>query len=99
MRNAARIAIPVIIPRAVIVWGLTRLVFAVLPLVMGEPFGSMPPSPIAVVLLGGLIGLIDVRVRGERILWANLGVKIPGLYSAYAAAAIPAECVLAIALR
>lgn len=99
MHAAARIAIPVILPRAVVVWGLTRLVFAALPMAIGLPFGSIPPSPIGVVLLSGVVGLIDVRVRGERILWANLGVTPIGLYAVYAAAAIPAECLLALSLR
>ena len=99
MRAAARIAGPVIAPRAVIVWGLTRLVFAALPMAIGEPFGSVSPSPIAVVPLAGVLGLIDVYVRGERILWGNLGIKPTVLYSLYAAAAIPAELLLSFALR
>ncbi len=98
MRNAALVAIPVIGPRAVVVWGLTRLVFAALPMAIGEPFSSMPPNPISVVLLSGVVGLIDVRVRGERVLWANLGERSVVLYAIYAAAAIPAEVLLAIAL-
>ena len=99
MRSAAQIAVPVIVPRAVVVWGLSRLVFAALPMAIGEPFGSIPPSPIGVVLLAGLVGLIDVSVRTERILWANLGVKPVVLYAVYAVAAIPAELLLALALR
>lgn len=93
------IAIPVICPRAVVVWGLTRLVFAALPMAIGEPFGSVSPSPIAIVLFAGVVGLIDIHVRGERILWANLGVRSVVLYGLYAATAIPAELLLALALR
>lgn len=99
MRTAAQIAIPVIAPRAVIVWALTRLVFAALPMAIGEPFGSISPSPLAVVLFAGIVGLIDVHVRTERILWANLGVRSVVLYAIYAAAAIPAEFLLAVALH
>jgi hypothetical protein len=99
MRNSAQMAIPVVVPRALIVWALTRLVLAALPLAIGEPFGSMSPSPIPVVVLAGFIGLIDVHVRGERILWANLAVRPLVLYAIYAAAAIPAELLLAVALR
>lgn len=99
MRSAARIALPVIAPRAVVVWGLTRLLFAALPMPIGEPFGSISPSPIAVVLLAGIVGLIDVFVRGERILWANLGVAPTVLYAGYAAAAVSGECLLALAVR
>lgn len=99
MRSAMRIAIPVILPRAVVVWGLTRLIFAALPMAIGQGFGSIPTSPIGVILLSGIVGSIDVRVRGERILWANLGMTPEGLYAVYAMAAIPAECVLALLLH
>ena len=80
-----------------VAWGLTRLLFAALPLAIGEPFGSISPSPIGVVFLAGFVGLIDVRVRGERILWGNLGVTSKLLYAIYAAAAVPAELLLAVA--
>lgn len=65
MRPAVRLVIPVVVPRAVVLWGLIRLVLAMLPLAGGAPFGSMPPPPIGVVVLAGVVGLIDVRVRGE----------------------------------
>ena len=99
MRTAARIAVPVIAPRAVVVWALTRLLLAVLPLSVGEPFGSIPPLPVGIVLLAGVVGLIDVRVRGERLLWANLGVKSTILYAVYATVAIPGEILMALALK
>ena len=99
MRSAMRIAMPVILPRAVVVWGLTRLLLAALPMAVGQDFGSIPPSPVGVILLAGIVGIIDVRVRGERILWANLGMSPGALYVLYAMAAIPAECVVAVALR
>jgi len=99
MRAAARIAIPVILPRAVLVWATVRLCCAAAPIGAGAPFGSMSPSPIGIVLLSGVVGLIDVNIRGERFLWANLGVSAKGLYALYAAAAIPAEWLLALVLR
>jgi hypothetical protein len=98
-RSAAQVAIPVIAVRAVVVWGLTRLLFAALPLAIGAPFGSISPSPVGVIFFAGFVGLIDVRVRGERFLWANLGVTPTLLYAIYAAAAIPAEGVLALVFR
>lgn len=58
----------------------------------------LAPSPAGVVLLAGALGLLDVRVRGEGILWANLGVKPQVVYALYAAAAIPAEALLALVL-
>lgn len=98
-RAAVRIAIPVILPRAFVLWGLIRLVVAALPLAAGHAFGSMSPSPLAIVLLCGVVGLIDVQVRGEPILWANLGVARTGLYVLYAATAVLAESLLALARR
>ena len=98
MRSAAQIAIPVVGPRSVVVWALTRLVFAALPMAIGEPFGSIPPNPIGVVILAGFVGLVDVHVRGERMLWGNLGTTPKVLYAIYAAAAIPAELLLALVL-
>lgn len=99
MRAAAQLAVPVILPRAFVLWGLIRLAFAALPLAAGAMPGSIAPPPIAVVLLCGLVGLIDVRLRGEDVLWANLGVTRVGLCATYVVAAIPAECVLAFVLR
>jgi hypothetical protein len=98
MRNPAQVAIPVVVPRAVVVWGVTRLMLAALPMAIGEPFGSVSPSPVAVVFFAGIVGLIDVAIRGEQLLWANLSVKPGILYALYSSAAIPAEIVLALAL-
>lgn len=99
MRNAAWVAAPVLIPRAVVVWTLVRLMFAVLPMAIGAPFGSMSPPPVAVIFLAGIVGLIDIHVRRERILWGNLGVTSTVVYAMYAGAAVPAEFLLALALR
>jgi hypothetical protein len=99
LRGPIALLVPVIGPRAIVVWALSRLLFAALPLAIGAPFGSISPSPVAVVLLAGLVGLVDVYVRTERIFWANLGVKSIALYALYAAAAVPAEFLLALALR
>lgn len=99
MRSPVQVAIPVIAPRALVVWGLTRLMVATLPLAIGAPFGSISPPSVVVVLLAGLVGIVDIRVRGERMLWANLGVTPRALYALYAAAGIPAEWLLVLALR
>ena len=91
--------IPVVLPRAIVIWLLVRLLLGTIPLAVGAPFASMPPSPIGVVLLCGILGLVDVRVRGERILWGNLGVGPGALATAYAAPPIPAEILIALLLR
>jgi hypothetical protein len=98
-RGAAAVAIPIVVPRALLLWLLTRLAIAVLPLSIGGSFGSLQPHPFALVLLCGVVGLIDIRRRHEWILWANLGISPLGLAAIYATAAVPAEWVLALALR
>ena len=97
--RTARIAIPILLPRALVLWTLVRLGVGLLPLAIGQPFGSAAPSPPAVILLCGVVGLIDIHVRGERMLWANLGVPSLWLYAISVAVAIPAELALAFALR
>jgi len=94
MRSAARLIIPVLTPRALLLWMAVRLTFAMLPLAANQPFGSPEPSPFGVVLLAGVLGLLDVRRRGERILWANLGITQPALFASYAVTAVPAELIL-----
>lgn len=78
---------------------MSRLIFAAVQLSAGMSPASFPPPPFAVVLVVGLLGLLDVRVRGERILWANLGVGPGVLYLLYAAAAVSGEVLLALASR
>ncbi len=64
----------------------------------GQPFDLTLGSQVGVVLLCGLLGLIDVRMRGERFLWANLGVRPAWLFTTYAALAISAELALWVVL-
>lgn len=96
MRIPALVAVRIVAPRAIIIWGLSRLLYAALPLAVGGEFGSMAPSPGGVVLLAGLLGVIDIQVRKERMLWANLGVTLVAIHALYAAAAIPGELLLAL---
>ena len=99
MRSAAQIVIPVLVPRGALLWVLVRLLFGALPLAGGAGFGSIQPSSVAIILLCGVIGAIDIRVRGERVLWANLGVPPGALAATYAAPAVPAEILIAMLLR
>ena len=99
LRSAAQLVISVVFLRALVLWALIRLAFAMLPLSGGAPIGSMPVPAIGIVMLTSVVGLIDVRARGERMLWANLGVPAYAICAVYAAAAIPAEIILAIVVR
>jgi hypothetical protein len=96
MRTVAQLPILTVAPRAVLAWVLIRMALAVIPLAGGGSFGSMPPWPVGVVCLSAAVGLIDVHVRGERILWANLGVRLTDLGAIYAAAAAIGEITLSV---
>ena len=99
MQSAARVAIPVVALRAVIVWALSRAILTAIVLAGGMSPVELSPPPFVVALFAGALGLLDVHMRGERILWANLGVGRGMLYSIYVAAAIPGEIVLAFVTR
>jgi hypothetical protein len=85
-------------PRAVLLWGLIRLVFVALPLAGGAIGVSLAPPPPFIVLFCGVVGLADIHRRGEGMLWANLGIARPALFAVYAVTAIPAEVALALAM-
>lgn len=99
VHSAARLAAPVIVPRALVVWGLSRVIFAAVQMAAGTSPAVSQPQPYAVVLVASLLGLLDVRVRGEGVLWANLGVGSVLLFLLYAAAALAGEVVLALVPR
>jgi hypothetical protein len=99
VHSGARVAGRVIVPRALVVWGLSRLIFAAVQLSAGMSPAAYPPPPVAVALVAGLLGLLDVRVRGESVLWANLGVGSGLLFLLYVATAIPGEVLLALVTR
>lgn len=98
MIPAVPLLVRVVFVRAILLWALVRLVFAVLPLAAGAAFGSMPVPPVGVIILAGALGLLDVRVRRERVLWGNLGVMTGTLAAAYAGAAASGELLLAMVL-
>jgi hypothetical protein len=103
--TVSRSALRDMIMRAVVLWALLRaLVTAVM--LMGSVFipvaeGTTPhrasgPSPIAVVILCALLGMIDLRRRHESALWANLGVSSAQLALLFTVTAIAGEIVLAL---
>jgi hypothetical protein len=96
MRTAPRVALPVLLPRAITLWALTRLGIALLPIAIAQPFGLVEPNPLALIMLCGIVGLLDIRVRGERMLWANLGMHDRWLFALGLLTAATAESVLAL---
>lgn len=80
-------------------WVASRVIFASVQLAGSMSPLDYPPPPAAIILLAGALGLFDVRVRGERLFWANLGVGPAVLCASHAAAAAACEAALALAWR
>ena len=97
---AARSVPRTLATRGATLWLLTRVlisfVFAV-PRIAGAD--AAHPNPGAVVAICVLVGLVDLRRRGEEMLWSNLGVSRTQLVALFAATAAIGEIVLALALR
>ena len=100
----SRSALGALLARALVLWALVRtlvtLVYLLMPSYANEGSSVPPrPSPIAVVILCTLIGIIDLRRRREVSLWANLGLSTAQLALLFAVAATIGESVTALVGR
>ena len=79
--------------RALIMWALVRVMLAMVStsgyVVVGAP--PIHVHPVSMILMCGGLGLIDVRRRGERALWGNLGLSAWTLAAMYAVGAAVGE--------
>jgi hypothetical protein len=87
-------AMGALLRRAFALWVLVRLVFGALSVAAQAAGSSVSPNVAGLVLACGLVGMIDIRRRGERVFWANLGVSPQFLFAVYCAAALPGEIAL-----
>jgi len=87
-------AMDALLRRAFVLWIFVRLVFGALSVAAQALGTAVSPNVAGLVLACGLIGMIDIRRRGERAFWANLGVSPQTLFAVYSAAAVPGEIVL-----
>lgn len=95
MRTRSRAIAPlrILLLRALITYPMLRALLFVLAALVnafaGHEASSGLDSPLGVVLLAMLIAAIDIRRRGEALLWANLGyprATAPGVFGAVALA-------------
>lgn len=91
--------------RAVIVWAMVRLlVSAVFALVPPEITASgatirATPSHAVIIALAVIVGMVDLRRRGEWMLWANLGISVMQLALLFAGTALAGELLLSLLLE
>ncbi len=97
MRATLTFVLPAVALRGAALWGSIHLLFLLVQLIAGGPVTRAPT--VAVVLLTGALGLLDMQVRRERLLWANLGVSAAFLFATYVGIAVVAESLRAVGQR
>lgn len=81
--------------RAAILWILVRLMVGVAGAVADDG-GTSLDSPLGIILLCCALGLVDIRRRHERALWANLGISLVVIGSLFALVAALGEVALGL---
>jgi hypothetical protein len=82
--------------RAIMVYVLLRIALAFLGQVAHNGPGLPLDNPVGIVLLMALLGIIDIRVRQERLFWANLGYSMWNIGALFALVATAGECLVAL---
>lgn len=85
--------------RAFVLWALVHaLTFAAMALA-GDAESAARPNPLWVTTVCVALFLADARRRGERALWANLGISTTQLAALGAGVCVAGETLLVVALR
>ena len=90
--------------RSFVLWALVHaLTFVALAMMQGADavadVASAPrPNPLWVTVVSTVLLIVDVRRRGERALWANLGVSTTQLAAFSAMVCVAGETMIAAAL-
>jgi hypothetical protein len=61
---------------------------------LGAPGGTAPLT----IVIAMLLGVLDVRIKGERALFGNLGISSPVLAALFAVSAVAGELTLSLVL-
>jgi hypothetical protein len=102
MHSHARALAPlrILLLRALVAYPLLRLLLFVVTAIVADIAGGSVAdgleSPLGVVLLAMALGAVDIRRRGETILWADLGYSPIVAPSLFALTAMLGELLLAL---
>jgi hypothetical protein len=80
--------------RAAILYALLRVLLGAISAAGTRLNLASLDSPVGIVLLVAVLGAIDVRRRGEAMLWANLGYPLMAIRGVFAAVALSGELLL-----
>jgi hypothetical protein len=97
MPYALRLLIPLrsLLVRALVIHAGLRLLVAGVGAAAERSGGGSPDSPFGIVVLVTLLGAIDLRRRGEAMLWADLGYSPVVTAGVFGAVAFTGELLLA----
>ena len=85
--------------RGATLWVLIRMLIGVVFLLLRTGGAEAPrPNPVLIIAICAIVGLIDLRRRGEEMLWSNLGVSRTQLVLLFVATAIIGEIMLGLVL-
>ena len=88
----------VLLARYAVLWVLLRSLASLALLVAGGSLGPSPGFSLRFAVLLAVVAYVDLRRRGERILWANLGVGLSPLLVGAFCVGLFAEAVLGLGL-
>lgn len=87
LRPGSLAILRILVPRALVTYAALRALLVVVALLLAAVAGTDAANglvnPLGVVLLAAIVGVADTRRRGERFLWANLGLHgstIPAIH-------------------
>ncbi len=90
-------ALRALLLRAVVLWILVRLLVGSVGALTGDDGPSLN-SPLGIIMISCALGLVDIRRRHERVLWANLGISLVAAGTVFASIATIGETALFFAL-
>jgi hypothetical protein len=98
-----RAAVRALSTRVLVLWALVHGLYGVVTLLGASPTAASPdplaPNALWLVVVCTALLFVDVRRRGERALWGNLGISATQLAVLCAAVCLIAEMLLTLARR
>ncbi|MGH7627158.1 MAG: hypothetical protein ACREOJ_17810 [Gemmatimonadaceae bacterium] len=93
-----RTLLPLLLRRTLVLWILLRLLLGIPGAMVGVWLLPSPGLSTCVAVLLAVVMFLDLRRRGERILWADLGAGLPAIGAAALVIGLIAEAALGLAL-
>ena len=91
--------LPLLLRRTLVLWIPLRLLLGLVGATVGDWLLPSVGLSLRVAVLLAIVIILDMRRRGERILWGNLGAGQPAIVAAAVVIGLIAEMTLGLVLR